>query len=227
MKMSLIAGTLTFILAAFAGIYFSIGGIRANSSLISLQDSQFSSSSRIPAAIRHDMDFSQLEGSELVSASQKRLLTAARVILQDDQMGIELGHFVLRGESGRSQLACDYYDQVKLTFEAEGIADSGEKPLMEISGPCRPGTDMTRIEPIWIPVSRILSERVNNMDLTDDTGNVSFHFSNMGGEWPGRWALKSARLLNSQESGKEITIEHSDLREILHHPFVLNWQVAK
>jgi hypothetical protein len=222
MKMRYIASAVGFSFCVFGGIYSTVHSTLATTYYP--ENPNYISSSRIPAAIRRDLDFSELRGADLVSASQKRLLTAARVILQGDQMGIELGHFVLRDEAGRSQLACDYYDGVKMTFEAEGIADSGEKPVMEIEGPCRSGTDMTRIEAIWVPVARILDERPADMDLAYDNENVHFHFKNMGTEWPTRWALQAVHLYNSQEPGREVNVEHADLHEIMAHPLVLNWQ---
>ncbi|MES2965157.1 MAG: hypothetical protein V4760_14825, partial [Bdellovibrionota bacterium] len=115
---------------------------------------------RNPAAIRKDLDFSKLSGDELITASQKRLVTAARVILEKETVGVELGHFVTRDANGDRQLACDFYDRMRLRFEAEGVASSGEKPELEIEGPCRTSSDITRIEPLWIPVQRILGEKV-------------------------------------------------------------------
>lgn len=201
-------------ISSFDGVVFVSSTTKANA--------------RNPAAIRRDLDFSRLDGAELITASQKRLVTAARVILEHDDMGLELGHFVTRGEDGERQLACDYYDRVSLRFEAEGIAESGEKSVMEVDGPCRTGNDITRIDPIWIPVQRILGERPTNMDLTypdvPALEGISFHFDHMGTQWPSRWALQMVRLYHEDEPGREVTISERDLREILDRPVILNWR---
>lgn len=179
---------------------------------------------RTPAAIRKDLDFSKLSGDELITASQKRLVTAARVILEKETVGVELGHFVTRDENGDRQLACDFYDRMRLRFEADGIATSGEKPALEIEGPCRTSSDITRIEPIWIPVQRILGEKANDMDLTfPDQDGVNFRFRNMSGEWPMRWNLQSVRLYNDRDGGREVSIAGEDLRDLRERPIVLAW----
>lgn len=208
-------------IALAAGFYSTV---RAWNERLFLSDNQLHSNSRIPAAIRRDLDFSMLDGAELITASQKRLVTAARVVLQQDELGIELGHFVTRGSTGKSQLACDFYDRVTLRFEAEGIADSGEKPVMEVDGACRPAQDITRIAPIWLPVARILNERPSDMDLGYEEDGPKFRFAHMGGEWPMHWSLQSVRLYNGSEPGREVNISKRELREILEKPLVLNWR---
>ena len=55
---------------------------------------------RSPAAIRRDLDFSLLNGAELVTASQKRLITAARTVADQGEVGLEL-----RGVADLSALA--------------------------------------------------------------------------------------------------------------------------
>lgn len=221
MKTKYLASALCLLLAMSGGVYMSV---RTWGQITYLSDIQLNSNSRIPAAIRRDLDFSKLDGAELITASQKRLVTAAQVILQEEDLGVQLGHFVTRGTTGKSQLACDFYDRVTMRFEAEGIADSGEKPVMEIEGPCRPATDITRIEPIWIPVARILGERPSDMDLAYGDGNVQFRFAHMGTEWPLRWSLQSVRLYNGEESGREVNISRQELREIMQKPLILNWR---
>lgn len=189
---------------------------------------------RTPAAIRKDMDLSELDGAALVSASQKRLLSAARVILQDSEIGIELGHFVTRDLAGNKELACDFYSKVILRFEADGIAEfdssdnfDGErfhKPRMEIEGPCRTADDITRIEPIWIPVDKILDERPGDIELSYG-GDVHFKFDSMTSEWPRRWILTSIRLFNESEPGRDINISSTEIREIREKKaFVLNFK---
>lgn len=181
---------------------------------------------RSPAAIRRDLDFSLLNGADLVTASQKRLVTAARTVSEKGDIGIELGHFVTRGADGRRELACDVYDRVSLRFEAEGIAEGGEKPTMEVESPCTMSRDITMIEAVWIPVQRIMSERSTDMDLSLDERNgskVSFKFSNMTSDWPTQWRLASVRLSDNDQKGPEVSLAGRELRDLLKKPMVLNW----
>ncbi len=210
-----------FFVFVIAGVMLARGSWNGN---IFLSRTSTLMKNRNPAAIRKDLDFSKLSGDELITASQKRLVTAARVLLEKETVGLELGHFVTRDENGDRQLACDYYDRMKLRFEADGIATSGEKPALEIEGPCRTSTDITRIEPIWIPVQRILGEKATDSDLTfPDQEGVSFRFRHMSGEWPTRWSLQSVRLYNDAEGGREVSIDGPDLRELRERPIVLSW----
>ena len=191
---------------------------------IYLTNTSFTSNLRNPAAIHRDLDFTKLDGSELITGSQSRLVTSARVLLQPGQMGIELGHFVTRDDQGNRQLACEFYDRVRFKFEAEGVATGGERPVMEIEGPCRTGSDVTRIEAVWVPVAKILSERPTDMDLTfPDNEGVKFKFENMNGEWPNRWRLQNLRVFNDAEKTRSISMSAEDLHRIGGKPLVLAW----
>lgn len=222
MKNATRAFSLVFFFAALAtGVYM---GRTSWDGVVFLSETSSLMKGRNPAAIRKDLDFSKLSGDELITASQKRLVTAARVLLEKETVGLELGHFVTRDENGDRQLACDFYDRMRLRFEADGIASSGEKPVLEIEGPCRTSNDITRIEPIWIPVQRILGEKASDMDLTfPDQEGVNFRFRNMSGEWPTRWSLQSVRLYNDRDGGREVSIDGEDLRDLRERPIVLAW----
>lgn len=209
-----------FALALVAGLY---GGARSWKGVVYLADSR-SNSGRNPAAIKRELDFSRLDGAELVTATQKRLVTAAKTIMQDGLVGVELGHFVTRDEHGERRLACDsFYNRITLRFDAEGIASAGEKPAMEIDGPCQTSSkDIASIEPIWIPVEKIMENRPADMDI-DFYEGVKFKFDHMGSQWPVSWSLQSVRLYNSTESRHEVKISSRELREIRQRPFVVNW----
>ena len=191
---------------------------------IYLSKTSFMLKNRNPAAIRKDVDYSKLDGDELITASQKRMISAAKVILQNDGVGIELGHFVTRDENGDRQLACDFYDRVRLRFEAEGIATDGQKPVLEVEGPCRTANDITRMEPIFIPVQKILAEKTSDADLSfPDQEGVNFKIRDVGSAWPTHWRLQSVRLFNEVEGGREVSVSGRDLRELRERPIMLHW----
>lgn len=192
--------------------------------VIYVSHDRFSAQRRDPAAIRRDLDFSRLDGAELITASQRRLVTAARVILENGELGVELGHFVTRGPDRGRQLACDFYDRVEITFEAEGVAEGGDKPVMKVDGPCRTGADITRIEPIWIPIGKILNEKPADMELSyADHEDLSFRFDDMTDHWPKHWVMKSVRLYNEKEAGREVAISNQDLYQLVDRPLILHW----
>lgn len=215
------AAAALFVVALVAGLY---GGSKSWNGVVYLADGSRFQNGRTPAAIKRELDFSKLEGAELITATQKRLVSAARTIIQNGLVGVELGHFVTRDSNGQRHLACDSaYDRILLRFEADGIASAGEKPIMEIDGPCRSSLDdISRIEPIWIPFEKILDIRPANMDL-DFYQDVKFRFDNMGETWPLSWNLQYVRLYNSHESNREVSISAKQIREIRESPFVVHW----
>ncbi|MEK7355789.1 MAG: hypothetical protein AAB250_05040, partial [Bdellovibrionota bacterium] len=67
-----------FFVFVIAGVMLARGSWNGN---IFLSRTSTLMKNRNPAAIRKDLDFSKLSGDELITASQKRLVTAARVLL--------------------------------------------------------------------------------------------------------------------------------------------------
>jgi hypothetical protein len=218
-------GVATFM--AFASIGFFISAT-AWDGMIYVSDLQLKGmSGRVPAAIRKDLDFSKLNGAELMMASQKRLLTAARVITEKDIVGIEFGQFIIRSEEGQRQLACDYYDRVRVRFEADGLASDGEKPHMEVNAPCATSSDLARTEPIRIPALEIISGRAVDGEATfASVERTSFKFSHMMDQWPRRWALTEVTLYRESEPGREVHVDQEDMREIQNKPIIIGWPAA-
>lgn len=214
-------GVLFFVATAVVGGWM---GRHSWNGAIYLTNTSFTSNLRNPAAVHRDLDYTKLDGSELITGNQNRLISTAKVLIEKGEMGIELGHFVTRDEQGNRQLACEYYDRLRLRFEAEGVASSGERPQMTIEGPCRTGTDITRIEPVWVPVMKILSESPSDMDLNfAENEGVTFKFQNMMGEWPHRWQLTSLSVFNDAASGRSLTMSNVELRQATPKPLVLAW----
>jgi hypothetical protein len=217
---------------AFFALMVTLGyvtGSRSWQGVVYLSDGTYKdSNARTPAAIKHEIDFSGLNGAELLNATQKRLVTAARAILHDEEVGIELGHFVARDESGQRRLACDHmYDRVTLVFEAEGMAADGEKPKMTIDAPCSvTSKDITRIDPIWIPFRHLLEAPATNVELSATHGS-KLKFENMNGSWPVSWGLTSVRLYSAMAGSygaeHDVQISARELHELREKPFVINW----
>lgn len=225
-KQGYFAATVFFLSAVGLGIATGANSWRG---VVYLTDGTLANSNvRTPAAIKREIDFSGLNGAELLSASQKRLVTAARTILQDGSIGVQLGHFVTRDENGQRILACNgAYDRLSLQFDGEGIAADGEKPSMKIDAPCRTSeNDITSIEAVWVPVSELLQGPATNVEVTGQEG-AKFKFENMNGSWPITWSLKSVRLYNSGETDHEVTITAREMHEFREKPFIMNWLEAR
>ncbi len=219
-------GVATFAFFSCVGFFISI---TAWDGMIYVSDLQLKGmSGRVPAAIRKDLDFSRLNGAELMMASRKRLLTAARVVMENDVVGIEFGQFIIRSEQGQRQLACDYYDRVRVRFEADGLASDGEKPHMEVNAPCATSSDLARTEPIKIPAGEIISGRAVDGEATfASVERTSFKFSHMMDQWPRRWALTEVTLYRESEPGREVHVDQEDMREFQKKPIIIGWPSAE
>ncbi|MBN8540549.1 MAG: hypothetical protein J0L82_09200 [Deltaproteobacteria bacterium] len=215
-------GVATFTIFAAFGFWISVS---AWDGMVYVSDLKLKGlSGRVPAAIRKDLDFSRLNGAELMSASQKRLLTAARVITTSRNVGIEFGQFIIRSEEGQRQLACDFYDRVRVRLEADGMAVSGEKPSIEVNAPCATSNDLALTEPIWIPTDEILAGRAIDGEATfASVERTSFKFVNMTNQWPRRWAVTEVTLFREADPGQVVHVDQSDMKEFNRKPLILVW----
>lgn len=179
---------------------------------------------RQPAAIQKAFDFSHLEGSALQLASQRRVLSEAKVTkLGDGKFGIELGHFITRGADGAKQFACQVYDRIELVFFAEGMAIAGDKPIMVVEGNCQIDKDINRISAIPIPAGKILAEEPGDLELKYlEESPVSIRFDHISGQWPMEWSLFSVKLYDKSANNK-FFIDHQQIKETSPSPIKMNW----
>lgn len=189
-----------------------------------LQNKVAASATRDPAAIKKVYDFSHLEGSALSFASKQRLLNGAKVVHDQRDIGVELGHFVIKGAEGQKEFACQHYSRVILQFEGEGVAVGGEPPKMEVEGACEISPDINAIAALWIPVSRIVGEPVADSEFDFREGHVArVKFANVSDQWPMLWQLRSVKLVDPTGVHGEVSVQSSELREILKKPFLVQF----
>ena len=189
-----------------------------------IHTSEWEPVNRDPAAVRQLYDFSNLSGSDLTHAMKKRLLSAATVIHQQQSLGVELGHFAMAKLTGEKTLACQEFEKVTLRFEAEGVATNGERPVMEVEGACEFSSDMTKINPVFIPVDRVLAEKPGDGEIQyRESKPVTLRFHGVNEEWPTRWLLTSVRLSNAADQ-KELLIDAEEVSQIIGHPMMINFK---
>ncbi len=183
--------------------------------------------SRAPSAIHRELDISALRGADLMLASQKRLVSEAKLLKRSDSLGIQLGQFVLRNEKGIRTTACRVFDRVTLEFVAEGLIENGEAPSMTIEGSCSEAHDISQLEPLWIPVQRIVAESPGDMELQFwDQEPVRVRFQHLGLEWPMHWRLNGVQLSSSNQMSTPVGLDHQDIRKLLDSPIRMNWTEA-
>lgn len=181
-------------------------------------------SRRDPAAIKKVYDFSNLEGTALSFAAKQRLLEGAELLHDKKDVGVSLGHFVIKGQSGEKQFACERYEKVFLQFEGEGIAVAGELPAMEVESNCSISEDINRIAAIWIPVSRIMGEPVADGEFDFREGRaIKLRFANVSDQWPTVWRLRSVKLSDPKGTYGDVVVEPNELRTILKRPFLVEF----
>ncbi len=224
MKRNHASGIFVFAVAVCLGTVAA--GVAWNGKIF-VSNSKYLENVRNPAAIRNAFDYSQFEGEPLKIRSLKRLITGAQVVAHQSQVGIELGHFVTKGEGGRGQLACEFYNRVSLQFEGEGVFEFGEKPVMTVEAPCQVSSDINRIETIWIPHVRLMTENrepARTIEATyQDMAQVHFKFDHMTSVWPREWTLVSVRLYSDLSPGREVSISKTEIASIVDDPFTIKF----
>lgn len=177
---------------------------------------------RDPAAIRGQYDISHLQGEKLNVAIKKRLLMGFEVRKTNEGASIGLGHFVFLDSTGQKTLACREYGSVLLTFEAEGMTVGGEKPEMQIEGRCESSLDMARINPLHLPIAKIVGEAPGDGEFQFNEGSgVTIRFANVPESWPRTWLLKGIQLKGDGQT--PVVIKSEEVAQFLGHPIVLSW----
>jgi hypothetical protein len=181
-------------------------------------------SRRDPASIKRSYDFSELEGNALSYAAKQRLLDGAEVVSNDKGVGVELGHFVIRGQDGKKEFACQRYSKVVMTFAGDGVAVAGELPKMEVEGACDISSDINRISALYIPVQRIIGEPVADGEFEFRDGQpITLRFANVSDEWPKTWMLEGIKLVDPSGKYTELDVQPAEIRDILKKPLTVNF----
>ncbi|HWU42456.1 MAG TPA: hypothetical protein VN132_03425 [Bdellovibrio sp.] len=178
---------------------------------------------RIPAAIRSTYDFSNLTGEKLEEAVKQRLIVGFEIKKSPEGTGFGLGHFVYQNNKGEKVWACQKFGRVVLTFIAEGSSVAGDKPSMELEGVCETSKDLTKINPLFLPITKILSEKPGDGEFQFNEGHpVKVRFANLPESWPHTWLLESVKLY-SDLTTESFIVESNDVAKYLGHPLVLSF----
>ncbi|MCB0390590.1 MAG: hypothetical protein KDD58_04840 [Bdellovibrionales bacterium] len=184
----------------------------------------FTEKGRDPAAIKKVFDFSHLEGRALEMASYKRLVADAVLTEDKENIGIELGHFVVKDDKNHRQFACDIYNRIELTFESADMSVSGEPSIMKVEANCTANEDINRINTVWIPMNKILKEKEGDIELQfRERGLIYINFKNIGDRWPRAWMLSNVKMYNEENFGKLLQIDRQQMQDIMKKPLTLVW----
>ncbi len=179
-----------------------------------------------PADSEDSIDLSPLSETDFNRAFKYKLVTPLAIVTAENSMGVQLGNFYIHGTDEQKIFVCSKYNVLELTFEAEGIAVSGNIPRMTVRGPCQTSEDFKSIQALSIPVQSILASPVQQTEFqvaseeSQDKTSIVFHYP--ADSWPKQWNLVGIKLY-SDYSTEVLAVTGYEIISILGQPFTLQW----
>lgn len=174
---------------------------------------------RSPAAVRSMRDYSAIDRKALFSSVHRQMLEGAKLIKQQGQMALTLGHPLMK-TAERNEFACPVegrpglFDRVELTFTGTGISESGHQPMMTIESKCGSGGNLSELETIYIPMQDILAAGAKDQELlTTGDHPVLVKLEHIPGEWPVGWVLSTVRFYREGSPEESMTIDSEKMRD--------------
>ncbi len=181
-------------------------------------------SNRDPASIPKN-DFFQMFKPEkpIQSALHKEIVSSLLVAKNQKEFQIQVRNFLVK-ENDINQPLCNYFNEYTMTFEAEGIASSGERPTLTITSPCLVSERTKLPYPVRIPVEDIFKLKPADTDISFQVNeNALFSFKNIYDAWPEYWVLSKIEFDHTNTVGRKITIERKEIFELSQKPIVMEW----
>ncbi|MFZ4405064.1 MAG: hypothetical protein ACOYOK_13255 [Pseudobdellovibrionaceae bacterium] len=179
---------------------------------------------RDPAAAQKGYDISNPLVATSVEAMKKRVLEGYKVIDSGSDKWIYLGHFLFTNPSLQRKYGCEVFDQVQVTFIADGEAHSGVSPTMVVKGECLSSQDITQIGPFKLPVQDVRKETPGDGDFQFRQGqNLNVSFKNISDQWPTTWVVVAIKLENTINRESLILLQQDIQRYSPYQPLVMRW----
>lgn len=138
-----------------------------------------------------EYDLSNSTPEEFKKAFKYQMLKSAAVDFTSVGPGVTLGLFLLKDEEGQVVNVCEKYPTIDFIFKAEGIAFSGEIPMLIVRGPCLVGSDQRTLEALPIPFSKILASPVSQTqfdgEIPGHSETSTVYIRNVVEFWPTDW----------------------------------------
>ncbi|WP_413288600.1 hypothetical protein [Bdellovibrio sp. HCB337] len=149
-------------------------------------------------------DLSEASDKEFSRLAKYALIQGLQVHKTQESMGLSLGLFLVKNESGSKVYACEKYPNVEIVLQAEGVAYSGDVPTILMRGPCMASDDGQRILPLTMPLKGLHKNLRENpmlkLPLGDRGESVMLSAQTLYEEWPHYWNVVGIKLYNDQES---------------------------
>jgi hypothetical protein len=183
---------------------------------------------RLPASIPKTkiFDFTKIAQGSPEIALRKHILNKSEALVKNGSFGVRVGHFMVQNSEGRTESACDVYDSVTYTFEAEGMAVNGQRPKLILSGLCHSETQATTLEPLWIPVAELMKKPAGNMDYSsNDSDQTTIRLEDMDMIWPRHWVLSTIQFHGRDQSTAPLILDRQEVYRYSRSPLVMYWQL--
>lgn len=163
------------------------------------------------------------KGDALQAALHKDLITSIQVAKAEKNFQINVRNFLVKNEQQNEHL-CDYFTSYTLTFEAEGMASSGERPTMVVTSPCELSAKTNMPVPVVIPVEDIFKLAPDDTDISFEVNpKASFSFRNVSEMWPEYWVLSKVQFSHSNHSSREVIIDRREIYSLSKVPVTMSW----
>ncbi len=168
---------------------------------------------RDPAGIDPSINL-QASTSDSGAEAQRIILAHAETIKQSNQVGFKLGHFQISYANQFTESMCERYKKVNLEFQGDGYSEGEDLPTLVVEAPCvQSAENINSLEPIWIPVQLLLSEKAAEGEFTF-AKYPKLIFSHVPNDWPKLWVLKSVELTNPEDSSQVLKIQSQKVPSI-------------
>lgn len=176
---------------------------------------------RKPTAIPDDvLDTKQFVKPIFNDTLKKVILNEIQIIEKKNKIGIKLN----AGKDAKLSYLCQSHKELELQFQAEGIAYSGEVPILKIRFNCILDADGS-FKAVWLPIEQIQKEKASdNIELSYYSDvPVSIEITSFFKEWPQHWVLVGANFKDSK-SGSYLEITQREVIKELDYPLSMHWE---
>lgn len=179
-------------------------------------------------SVKSYFDLTEVSEEEFNVGFKTALISGLVVEKTAKTLGLALGQFLLRNESGGKVNACTRYPFVEIEFRAEGVANSGETPGIFLRGPCVVSDDGKKIVALPIPLENLTKNLLAQKELRIPLGNKGEGYTVTAKDLypPGAryWNVVNVKLYNETES---LSVDGYEIISLLDQALTLDFAAVK
>lgn len=183
----------------------------------------YSNMSRQPASVENQNLFDFMDkGNSLQMALHKDIVSSIQIAKAEKNFQINVRNFLVKNQD--NQHLCEYFNSYTLTFEAEGMASSGERPTMVVTTPCEVSAKTNLPVPVVVPVEDIFKLKPTDTDVSFEVNpKAAFSFRNVSDMWPEYWVLSKVQFSHTDYSNREVIIDRREIYKLSTVPATMAW----